>query len=105
MPDVAIARGCAKMWASESHFVGLHRQFNPPRRLFFGAPSLVVLGWSFLFHHALQRMLVFSGKVHHLRHFCLGHLVRINAAFADSMVMDVEHDAGRAFAILVEESL
>jgi hypothetical protein len=50
-------------------------------------------------------MLVFSGKVHHLRHFGFRHLVRINAAFADSVMMDVEHDASRALAVLVEETL
>src|SRR5262245_49208890 len=58
---------------------------------------------SFLFHDALQRMLVFACKVHHLRHLVLGDLVRINATFADSVVMDVQHDAGRRLAVLVEE--
>src|SRR5215470_582324 len=39
---------------------------------------------SLLLHDALQRMLVFTGKVHNLRHLGLGHFVRKNAAFADA---------------------
>src|SRR5262249_40460069 len=49
--------------------------------------------WSLLLHHALQRMLVFACKVHHLRHLRFGDLVRENAAFADSVMVDVQHDA------------
>src|ERR1700674_3032782 len=58
-----------------------------------------------LLHDALQRMLVFSRKVHHLRHLGFGDLVRKNAAFADAVMVDMKHDAGRRFAVLVEETL
>src|SRR5258708_10611687 len=48
-----------------------------------------VTGWvSFLLHHALQRMLVFSRKVHHLRHFSFCDLVSVNSALAYAMVMN-----------------
>ena len=58
-----------------------------------------------LFHHALQRMLMFSGKVHHLSHFGFGDLVGKNATFADAMMMHMQHDRGRGFNVLVEELL
>jgi len=48
---------------------------------------------------------MFSGKVHHLRNLGFRDLVRINAAFPDSVVMNVKHDASRALAVLVEEPL
>jgi hypothetical protein len=45
-------------------------------------------------------MLMFAGKVHHLRHFGLCDLVRKkNAVFADSMLVDVHHDAMRRLVI------
>ena len=47
---------------------------------------------------------MFSRKVHNLRHFRFCDLVRINAAFADSVVMDMQHDARRGLPILVEKS-
>src|SRR5580693_4410579 len=43
---------------------------------------------SLLLHHALQRMLVFARKVHHLRHLGFRDLVRKYAAFADAVMMD-----------------
>lgn len=46
-----------------------------------------------------------SGKVHDLRHFSLRHLICENATFPDSVVMDVEHDPGGRFSILVKEPL
>src|SRR5262249_51831214 len=60
---------------------------------------------SFLFHHALERMLVFAGKVHHLRHLGLGHLVGVDPALADSMLVHVHHDPMGGFVVLVEEAL
>ena len=48
---------------------------------------------SLFFHHALQRMLVFAGKVHNLRHLGLGHLVGIDPALADAVLVHVHHDA------------
>ncbi len=48
---------------------------------------------------------MFAGKVHNLRHFCFRDLVREDAAFANSMLMHVHHDAMRRLVILVEEAL
>ena len=36
-----------------------------------------------------------AGEVHHLRHFCFRHFVGEHAAFADAMLVDVQHDARR----------
>jgi len=57
------------------------------------------------FHHALERMLVLARKIHHLGHLGLGDLVGEHPALPDSMMMDVEHDLGRGFDILLEELL
>jgi hypothetical protein len=43
-----------------------------------------------LFHHALQRMLMFSRKVHHLRHFGFGDLIRKNATLPDAVMMNMQ---------------
>src|SRR6185437_3567782 len=59
---------------------------------------------SFFLHHALQRMLMFAGEVHHLRHFGLGDLVRVDAALADAVVMHMQHDARRRLVVLAEET-
>jgi len=59
----------------------------------------------FLFHHALQGMLVLARKIHHLRDFGLGNLVGKHAALADTVMMDVQHDLGRGFGVLLEELL
>src|SRR5882757_5308571 len=56
-----------------------------------GAPTRL-----FLFHHALQGMLMLACEIHHLRHLGLGNLIGEHAAFPDSMMMDVEHDLGRS---------
>jgi hypothetical protein len=58
-----------------------------------------------LFHHALQRMLMLARKIHHLRHLGLGDFVGEHAALPDSMVMDMKHDFGRGFDVLLEELL
>src|SRR5215469_11621502 len=50
-------------------------------------------------------MLVFAGKVHNLRHFSFGDLVRVNATFADTVLMYMHHDPVRRFMVLVEETL
>ena len=55
-----------------------------------------------LFHYTLQGMLVLAGKVHHLRHLGLGDLIGEHASLADSMMMDVEHDLGGGFRILLK---
>ena len=57
-----------------------------------------------LFHGTLQRMLMLPGEVHHLRHFRLGNLISVDAAYADALLMDMEHDPRRLFAMLVEEA-
>ena len=66
------------------------------------APSVCRL---FLLHDALQRMLVFAGKVHHLRHFGFGDLIGIHAAFADPVVVHMEHDAVGRLVVLAEKPL
>src|SRR5882757_9574845 len=58
-----------------------------------------------LFHHALQGMLVLACKIHHLRYLRLGDLVGEYSALPDSVVMNVEHDLGRGFDVLLEELL
>ena len=58
-----------------------------------------------LFHNALKWVLVLAGEIHDLCHFGLGDLVGEHAALADAVLMDVEHDAGRVLARLVEEAL
>ena len=40
---------------------------------------------------------MFAGKVHHLRHFGLGHFVGENATFADPVLVHMHHDAVRRF--------
>ena len=44
-----------------------------------------------------------SRKRHHLRHFRLGDLVRVHAAFAHAVVMHMQHDQGRIFFRTVEK--
>src|SRR6478736_817832 len=50
-------------------------------------------------------MLVLSGEVHHLAHLRLRHLVCKYPAFTDAVVVDVEHDAGGTFTILLKKTL
>ena len=50
-------------------------------------------------------MLVFARKIHHLRYLGLGDLVGEYSALPDSVVMNVEHDLGRGFNVLLEELL
>jgi len=57
------------------------------------------------FHHALQRVLVFARKIHHLRDLGLGDLISEHAALTDPVVMDVKHDLGGGLDVLVEEFL
>ena len=42
-------------------------------------------------------------KIHHLRHLGLGDLVGEDAALADPVMMDVEHDLGGGFDVLLKE--
>jgi len=48
---------------------------------------------------------VFSRKVHDLRHLGFSDLVCKNAAFADPVMMNMQHDRRRGFNVLVEELL
>ena len=41
----------------------------------------------------VQILLMFAGKVHHLRHFGFRNLVRKHAAFAEFMLVNVHDDA------------
>ncbi len=58
--------------ARESGHVDLVPLFDP-----YMGPALL------LFHHTLERMLVFARKVHHLGDFGFGNLVCVDAALAD----------------------
>src|SRR5262249_60787215 len=60
---------------------------------------------SLFLHDALERMLMFARKVHHLRHFCFGHLVRVDATLPDPMMMNMQHDSGGGLMVLVEKPL
>ena len=44
-------------------------------------------------------------KVHDLRHFGLGDFIGEYAALSDPVMMNVQHDLGRGFDILLEEFL
>src|SRR5690606_1774801 len=59
----------------------------------------------FFFHHALQRMLVLAREIHHLRDLGLCDLVGEHAAFADAMMMNVQHDLGGGLQVLLKELL
>src|SRR5262245_65714080 len=60
---------------------------------------------SLFFHHALQRMLMFSRKVHHLCDLRFRHLVSIDPAFAYSVMMHMQHNSCGGFVVLPEEPL
>lgn len=44
-------------------------------------------------------------KIHYLRHFGLGNFVSEDSALADPVMMNMQHDLGCCFNILLEESL
>ena len=48
---------------------------------------------------------MFSRKVHHLCHFGFGDLIRKNAALSDPVMMNMQHDLGRGFNVLLKEFL
>ncbi|CDI08254.1 protein of unknown function [Agrobacterium pusense] len=58
---------------------------------------------SFLFHDALQRMLVLSGEIHDLAYFRLCDLICKHPAFAYAVLVHVQHDAGCRFTIFLEK--
>src|SRR6516162_2067983 len=79
--------------------VGIVEFLSSVSRLYYmGGPLL-------LFHDALQRMLVFAGKVHNLRHFGFRHLIGVDSALADAVLVHVHHDTVRRLVVLVEEFL
>src|ERR1700728_1300850 len=88
-PGEATVQDCARTWAFQLLIVCIGS--FPPESL--------------LLHDALQRMLMFAGKVHNLRHFCFRHLIGEDTAFADAMLMHMHHDPMRRLVILVEEPL
>src|SRR5262249_61074986 len=50
-------------------------------------------------------MLMFSRKVHHLRHLGFSYLVSIDPAFAYSVMMNMQHNSCGGFTIFAEEPL
>ena len=48
---------------------------------------------------------MFAGKVHNLRHFGFGHLIRKNTTLADAVLMHMHHDPMGRLVILIEETL
>ena len=60
---------------------------------------------SLFFHDALQRMLMLAREIHHLGDFRLRDLVGINPAFPDAVMVNMQHNAGRLFAVFLEEVL
>src|SRR5260221_12676399 len=60
---------------------------------------------SILFQRALQRMLMLPSEVHDLGDLRLRDFVGINAADAHAAAMDMQHDARRLLAVLVEKPL
>src|SRR5215831_12444006 len=50
-------------------------------------------------------MLVLAGEIHHLGDLSLGDLVSEDATLANPVVVNVEHDLGRRFHVLIEEFL
>src|SRR5262249_47801952 len=50
-------------------------------------------------------MAMLTRKIHNLRHFGLRHLVSVNAAYSDALMVDVQHNPRRFFPPLAEELL
>src|ERR1700733_4755092 len=88
-PDEATVRDCAKTWAFQCLIICIGC---------FPSESL-------LLHYALQRMLMFTGKVHNLRHFGFRHLIGEDTALTNSMLMHMHHDSVCRLVVLVEEPL
>ncbi len=54
-------------------------------------------------HHALQRMLVLAGEIHDLADFGFGDLISKYAALADTMIVNMQHDARGIILVLLEK--
>lgn len=48
---------------------------------------------------------MFAREVHHLCHFGFGNLVGKYPTFADTVMMNMQHDAGRFLPVFLEEVL
>ena len=48
---------------------------------------------------------MFPGEIHDLHHLRLGDLIGVDAAFADTVIVHLQHDPRRRLAILLEEAL
>ncbi len=59
----------------------------------------------FFFHGALKGMLILSGKVGDLIHFCLRNFIGENATDSDTLTVDMEHDRCRLLSVLVKEPI
>ncbi len=59
------------------------------QRLFEAGRKCWHVSSSFLFHDALQRVLMLPGEIHHLRHLGFGDLVGEDAAFSNAVVVDM----------------
>ena len=47
---------------------------------------------------------MFARKVHHLSHFGFGDFISIDAAFADAVVMHMQHNPCGSFVVTAEET-
>ena len=63
------------------------------------------LGGSLLFHGALQRMLMATRKIHHLRHLGFCNLVAEDAHNGDAFLMHGQHDLKRLTVGHAKEAL
>src|SRR5258708_28187335 len=84
-------------WRDFSRFLD-NIDIEPPR-LIYELMTLLFL------QRALQRMLVLARVVDSLGDLGLGHLVGIDTANPHALLMDVKHDLGRLFAVLLEDVL
>src|SRR5215831_291743 len=84
-------------WRDFSRFLD-NMDIEPPRQNY-ELRTLLFL------QRALQRMLVLARVVDGLGDFGLGHLIGIDTANAHALLMDVKHDLGRLFAVLLEDVL
>ena len=57
-----------------------------------------------LLQRALKRVLVLRCEIHDLRHFRFGDFIGEDAAYPDTLLMDMEHDACGLIGIHLKES-
>ena len=95
----------AVRWQLQVRGEAIVRDFGRKLAFKFSSSSGVHSPDSLFFHHALQRMLMFACKVHHLCDLRLRNLVCIDPTFAYSVVMHMQHNSCGGFVILSEEPL